>query len=577
MPRHLERVIGQKYRLVRELGAGGMGAVYEGLHTGVGKRVAVKLLHPHLLELDPNTLTRLEREARLAGSLESPHIAQVFDVGIDEASGSPFLVLEYLEGLDLEQTIDATGPLPYSIALRVAAQACVGLKKAHAAGVVHRDIKPANLFMTQREDDVVVKLLDFGIAKPYDEANKIDSPSLTRTGSLIGSPLYMSPEQARGLKTLDHRADLWSLGVALYTMLVGHPPNNHVESLGDLIFSICSQPAPSVRTIDPSIPESVADIVKRSLAIAPDDRYPSAEAMYEALVEALGTGAKGSARHAIASIELPAVAEAAEKVRANAAQATTDAKLARQQAVTTKKGSSGTSLMESAPNASAPQRSTPDASANRSGAPMASTELAGPTSLKDSATGAPVSLAQSATDRQAGAFGVRTGSGTLHTSAIAHGASVQGVERPSVEPPKRKAPIGLIAGGAVALVAVAAIAFSMGGGGAQPGSGAAASGQAGSAAPPASASPEPSPSSSPTATNAPTVEPSQPDASAAASASAAPTSSASPAGTPTVRAPATGTTPVVGPKPSSTPPATAAPVASAAPAPSATSSFGGRK
>jgi len=197
MPRHLERVIGQKYRLVRELGAGGMGAVYEGLHTGVGKRVAVKLLHPHLLELDPNTLTRLEREARLAGSLESPHIAQVFDVGIDEASGSPFLVLEYLEGLDLEQTIDATGPLPYSIALRVAAQACVGLKKAHAAGVVHRDIKPANLFMTQREDDVVVKLLDFGIAKPYDEANKIDSPSLTRTGSLIGSPLYMSPEQAR--------------------------------------------------------------------------------------------------------------------------------------------------------------------------------------------------------------------------------------------------------------------------------------------------------------------------------------------------------------------------------------------
>jgi serine/threonine-protein kinase len=579
----LDRVIGQKYRLVRELGAGGMGAVYEGLHTGVGKRVAVKLLHAHLLELDPTTLTRLEREARLAGSLESPQIAQVFDVGIDEPTGSPFLVLEYLEGCDLEKAIEASGPLPYRLAVRIAAQACMGLKKAHTAGVVHRDIKPANLFLAQREDDIVVKLLDFGIAKPYDEANKLESPSLTRTGSLIGSPLYMSPEQARGLKTLDHRADLWSLGVALYTALVGHPPHNHVESLGDLIFLICSQPAPSVRTIDPSIPESVAKIVERALALAPDDRYPSAEAMYDALIGALGTDAKGSARHAIALTELPAVAEAAERVRATAAASAGASGAVGPNAVTTKKKTSGTALMESAPT----QRAGASADAARTGSGgRGGTELAGPASLTDSATGAPVSLAQSATDRHAGDFGVRTSGGTLHVAApgaSTHGASVQGVERPSVEAPRTKSPVALYAGGTLAIAAVAGIVFATSGG--------PATGTAPTSTPTSTVAATSEPAPSPPASAAPTVTTTaSPTAGpgVAALTSAAPTASASASanGSATGRTPSAGTLPKASAAPTAIaaapPPATAAapPPATAAPkAPpdAGTTSFGGRK
>jgi serine/threonine-protein kinase len=312
----VDRTIDNKYRLIRQLGAGGMGSVFEAEHTGVGRRVAVKLLHRTIVDADPKNLGRLQREARFAGTLDSPHIAHVSDVGIDPATQAPYLVLEYLEGVDLEQLLRVKGKLPCSLALRIAAQACMGLKRAHEAGVIHRDIKPANLFLSRRDDDIVVKVLDFGIAKPdSDELAKLDQSALTRTGTLIGSPLFMSPEQARGLKTIDKRADIWSLGVVLFNMLAGRTPNHEVEALGELILSICSVATPSVRDYAPETPIAVAEIVNKALSIPPDHRFANAGEMYEALVTALGSSAKGSARHAIELSELPMVEQAANEGR----------------------------------------------------------------------------------------------------------------------------------------------------------------------------------------------------------------------------------------------------------------------
>jgi eukaryotic-like serine/threonine-protein kinase len=312
----VDTVIDSKYRLLRKLGVGGMGAVYEAEHAQVGRRVAVKLLHKIAIEGDTKSVSRLQREARLAGSLDSPHITQVLDVGIDPSTAAPYLVLEYLEGLDLEQTLRRTGRLPVSLALRVAAQMCLGLRRAHEAGIVHRDVKPANVFLAQREGDVVVKLLDFGIAKPTgEELAKLDQSALTTTGAMIGSPLYMSPEQARGLKTIDARADVWSTGVVLFTMLAGRTPNHDVTALGELILSICSVASPSVRDFAPETPMSVAEIVQRALAILPEHRYADAGELFQSLCCELDPSLKGSARLAIDLSELPVVGDAAAESR----------------------------------------------------------------------------------------------------------------------------------------------------------------------------------------------------------------------------------------------------------------------
>src|SRR5262245_50414533 len=209
-----------------------MGAVVEGEHTGTGRRVAIKLVTREILH-DQKQLVRFQLEARSASSIDSEHIVQVLDWGIDEATGLPFMVMELLVGEDLQQLLQRLGPLPAELALRITAQACRGLAKAHAAGVVHRDIKPGNIFLAQRDDSITVKLLDFGIAKITSEAfHRAEEGGLTRTGSMIGSPHYMSPEQAQGLKTIDGRSDIWSLGVVLYKALAGRTPKQDTETLG---------------------------------------------------------------------------------------------------------------------------------------------------------------------------------------------------------------------------------------------------------------------------------------------------------------------------------------------------------
>ena len=196
-----------KYRIVRVLGEGAMGAVYEAQHVDTGRRLAVKVIHRELI--NDAILTRFEREARAAGAIETQHIAEVIDAGKDAASGTPYLVMEYLEGEDLQHLLERLGPLPPDLALRIAAQACLGLAKAHEVSVVHRDIKPGNIFLARREEgEIVVKIVDFGIAKiKAAQLGQGEGTGLTRTGTIVGTPLYMSPEQARGVRDLDARTD----------------------------------------------------------------------------------------------------------------------------------------------------------------------------------------------------------------------------------------------------------------------------------------------------------------------------------------------------------------------------------
>ena len=201
------RIIDGKYEIVRQLGVGGMGVVYEARHTGTGRRVAVKEILGDEVQHNEQLVERFHREARATGAIETQHIALVLDSGTDAATSHPYLVMEFLQGEDLQHLLARTGPLPEEVALRIVAQACTGLVRAHEAGVVHRDIKPANLFLARRDaGEIVVKVLDFGIARMKEVAAP-ENRALTTTGLLLGSPLYMSPEQVLRPKDVDARTD----------------------------------------------------------------------------------------------------------------------------------------------------------------------------------------------------------------------------------------------------------------------------------------------------------------------------------------------------------------------------------
>jgi serine/threonine-protein kinase len=197
----------------------------------------------------------------------------------------PFMVMDLLHGEGLGDLLGRLGPVAPELALRIAAQAAEGLRKAHQAGVVHRDIKPANLFLARAEAGRrVVKLLDFGVAKvKLDWAVSDEAGGLTRTGAVLGSPLYMAPEQARGSRKVDDRADLWSLGVVLYRALAGRVPNQEIDALGELIIAICTQPPESIRDVAPGVPKEIAAVVHRALTLDPAQRFQSAAEMLEAI------------------------------------------------------------------------------------------------------------------------------------------------------------------------------------------------------------------------------------------------------------------------------------------------------
>jgi serine/threonine-protein kinase len=282
-------VIGGKYVVTRLVGKGGMGSVYEAL-TLSGTRVAVKVMAE-----DPtrsgSQVARFEREARALASLGAPHVARVIETAVDPSTALPFIAMEYLLGEDLRQLLQRVGTLTPEAAVRIALQACAALRAAHEAGVLHRDIKPANLFLAEEGDRRTVKLLDFGIAKPFlrsapDEATS----SLTLTGDMLGSPQYMSPEHARGSRSIDERADVWSLGIVLYQMLCGRTPHGTVRELGELLLLVCTQPPQPIQDLAPWVTKELAAVVHRALRMSPEERFPSAAAFHEALCALLPRG-----------------------------------------------------------------------------------------------------------------------------------------------------------------------------------------------------------------------------------------------------------------------------------------------
>jgi serine/threonine protein kinase len=279
------QIIAGKYRVVAGIGKGGMGTVYKAIHEPTQRTVALKVLRGEVCADNPELVARFEREARATGRVQSHHIVQVFDTGHDEETGLAYLAMELLEGDVLSALVRELGPLDPKLAIRVAAQACLGLGKAHAAGVVHRDIKPANIFLSRTDvGERVVKLLDFGIAKvKMDEFNTADPAGLTRTGSVLGSPHYMAPEQARGGKQVDSRADIWSMGVVLHKMLTGKTPHHEVSGLGDVIIAICTQAPPSVRELAPWVSPAVERVIDGALKINREERFQTCDQMLEAL------------------------------------------------------------------------------------------------------------------------------------------------------------------------------------------------------------------------------------------------------------------------------------------------------
>ena len=276
------QLLADKYEITRLLGRGGMGAVYEA-RNHLGKRLAVKLLLNPELARDPALVQRFFREAKASAAIESEHIVEVYDTGVDPQTGFPFIVMEMLKGEDLEHTIQRVGALNATAAARVVSQAARGLAEAHTAGIIHRDIKPANVFMTMRgPGELVVKILDFGIAKQVEELQG-QSAGLTKTGSMLGTPLYMSPEQARGLRTIDARSDIWSLGVCLYEALSGHTPWGAIETLGDLILAICTQDIKPLHEAAPWVPRELSALVHRALAREPNRRTATCRALIDEL------------------------------------------------------------------------------------------------------------------------------------------------------------------------------------------------------------------------------------------------------------------------------------------------------
>jgi len=259
------QILAGKYRVEKVLGSGGMGVVVAAWHLELEQRVAVKFLHPLALERT-DTAERFRREARSAAKIRSEHVARVIDVGIMEG-GVPYMVMEYLEGHDISDEMQKHGMLPIADAIDFVLQAIEALAEAHAAGIVHRDLKPANLFIAHRADGTrIVKVLDFGISKSL-LGGSVAELSLTRTSTLIGSPLYMSPEQMRSAKDVDTRTDIWSLGVILYEMITGQPPYSG-DSIPALCASLLNDTPVSMQTVRAEVPR--LDITRPRRG--PDDR-----------------------------------------------------------------------------------------------------------------------------------------------------------------------------------------------------------------------------------------------------------------------------------------------------------------
>ncbi len=277
---HEGALVAGKYRVGRPLGAGGMGLVLAAVHEALGTHVALKVIHRESLR-DPSLPARFVQEGRAAATLKSEHVVRVHDLGtLDD--GTPYLAMEQLEGVDLGALLDEKPRLAFAEAVEIVRQTCDALAEAHTLGIVHRDLKPQNLFLVQRPGKSVhVKVLDFGIAKFLSQEH-LQLHIATHSTAIMGSPIYMAPEQMRAAKSADGRSDLWSLGVIFYQMLVGKVPFE-AESLPELCAMVLTEKAPALDPVALGIPEGVRAIVAKLLQTDPAARYQTADEILEAL------------------------------------------------------------------------------------------------------------------------------------------------------------------------------------------------------------------------------------------------------------------------------------------------------
>ena len=264
-------VIAGKYRLQRELAAGGMGAVWVARHLGLDEDVAVKFMSPSLPE-QAEARERFAREARAAARVRGPHVVSVLDHGVD--GDVPYIVMELLRGEHLGERLRRMGRLTLGATATIADQVARALTRAHQAGIVHRDLKPANVFLATLDDEEIVKVLDFGIAKQQGPG----VADMTHNDVLMGSPQYMSPEQARGARDIDHRADLWSFGAILFRAVTGTPAFEGASAV-DVIVRICAGPPPLPSRVSPRFAPELDAFFARALDRDPARRFGSAREM----------------------------------------------------------------------------------------------------------------------------------------------------------------------------------------------------------------------------------------------------------------------------------------------------------
>ncbi|HWZ87333.1 MAG TPA: serine/threonine-protein kinase, partial [Polyangiaceae bacterium] len=241
-------VIAGKYRLLGELGSGAMGSVWRAEHLTLRSHVAIKLIHLELVAT-PDVVPRFLREAQAAALLRSPHVVQILDHGID--NGTPYIAMELLEGESLAARLDRVGRLGVEETARIVLHLGRAIGRAHDAGIVHRDLKPDNIFLVKNDDEEIAKVLDFGIAKSTAVTLVVAPLTSTRNGAVMGTPHYMSPEQTEGTRDVDHRTDIWAMGVIAYECLVGARPFDR-GTLGGLLAAIRNDPLP--------VPSTVADV-----------------------------------------------------------------------------------------------------------------------------------------------------------------------------------------------------------------------------------------------------------------------------------------------------------------------------
>lgn len=276
-PEIIGMTLSERYLVTRKVGQGGMGAVYEATHTLIGKRVAVKVLLEKYAQREA-IIARLKQEAQLASSVGNEHIIDITDFGTTE-DGRTFVVMEFLEGESMAECLARETRLPEQRILRIVQQTLSALGAAHDKGIVHRDIKPENLFLLRRKETDFVKVVDFGISKSLRTTGEDEEQvRLTQTGMVLGTPLYMSPEQARGDDELDHRVDLYALGIIMYEAATGRVPfsgNNYLSVISQVLNE---EPKP-MRELRPELSDEFESIVSKAMAKDRVDRYPDAAAM----------------------------------------------------------------------------------------------------------------------------------------------------------------------------------------------------------------------------------------------------------------------------------------------------------